>query len=265
MSGGIIPKRGLGTPGVGVLSDGELGVSIDQRKIYLGVQGKSPVPIGGVTEISPYANTYTELSRYGHALTIYFRNLQEGKTYSLWCFTRTRKGGNKTGDWYHPKNFSATDGRIGYGVLAGTPVDLAISTGYFQEVPPWMPNNGYLQTEWAIGTSGYLTINLCSWFTPMCKPCSEEKGTSLDGVFKTHSILKDNYIARTIGVGQNPCAGKLFQFRLVDEDGIIYPSQDTLSIGHTKNHNAYPYFLIEKSSSGNTYQIVSSSLFSSII
>lgn len=265
MSGGIIPKRGLGTPGAGVLSDGELGVSIDQRKIYLGVQGKSPVPIGGVTETSPYANTYTELSRHGHALTIYFRNLKEDKTYSLWCFTRTRKGGNKTGDWYHPKNFSAIDGRIGYGALAGTPVDLAISTGYFQEVPTWMINNGYLQTEWQIGTSDYLTIDLCSWFVPMCKPCSEEKGTSLDGVFKTHSILKDNYIARTIGVGQNPHAGKFFQFRLVDEDGIIYPSRGTLSIGHVVNPSTYTYFLIKKSALGDTYQIVSSSLFSSII
>lgn len=265
MSGGIIPKRGLGTPGVGVLSDGELGVSIDQRKIYLGVQGKSPVTIGGVTEISPYANTYTELSRRSHSLQIYFRNLKEGKTYSLWCFTRARKGGNKTGDWYHPKNFSAAEGRIGYGALAGKPVDLLISTEVFQGVPPWMINNGYLQTEWQIGTSGYLTIDLCSWFIPMCKPCSEGNGTSLDGAFKTHSILKNNYIARTIGVGQNPRAGKLFQFRLVDEDGIIYPSQGTLSIGHIVDSNTYTYFLIEKSVLSDAYQIVSSSLFSSII
>ena len=45
MSGGIIPKRGQGTPGFSTLADGELGVSIDQKALYLGT-AHGPVEIG---------------------------------------------------------------------------------------------------------------------------------------------------------------------------------------------------------------------------
>lgn len=229
MSGGIIPKRGTGTPGFSTLVNGELGVSTDQKALYLGT-AHGPVEIGNrsnTTVISPYANTYTTLSKSKQNLTVNFHNLQTGKTYHLYCLTTSRKGGNKYGDWYHPENF-----HLGYkNQLEGRYVyDKYQPTIIFQNTPSWMPNNGQLQTEWTLSNSTSLSISLREWIVPLVKPMNETTRKGQPN-FSTWSHNSNYYVASIIGVAQKIRASRLFKFCLADEDDIIYPCQQTLKVG----------------------------------
>lgn len=264
MSGGIIPKRGTGVPATGVLADGEIGISTDLKKIYFG-RGKSAAPIelsGGSSSspiiISPYANTYTTLSKTQQKLTVHFKNLQSNKTYTLYCLTTSRKGGNQYGEWYHPENL-----HLGYeNQLAGKyVVDKWHPTDLFQATPSWMPNSGKLQTEWTT-TTDYVTINLAEWFVPMIKPVNEISGGG-QANFAIYSKDSSNYIASTIGVDQNARAPRLFKFCLADEDGIIYPCQQVLRIGHIINSTT-KFFLIGVGQTGVGF-IERHTLYSSIV
>lgn len=229
MSGGIIPKRGQGTPGFSTLANGELGVSTDKRVLYLGTSN-GPVEIGGhssPTIISPYANTYTTLSKNQQQLTINFHNLQAGKTYQLYCLTTSRKGGNKYGDWYHPENF-----RLGYkNQLEGKYVyNKYKPTILFQTTPSWMPNGGLLQTEWVLSNSTSFSFDLRDWFVPLIKPMNETTRLGQPN-FSTWSQNSNYYVASIIGINQKIRASRLFKFCLADEDDIIYPCQQTLRVG----------------------------------
>lgn len=264
MSGGIIPKRGTGVPAPGVLADGEIGISTDLKKVYFGIgEGSAPIELGGGSSsssvvISPYANTYTTLSKIQQKLTVHFKNLQSNKTYSLYCLTTTRKGGNKYGEWYHPDNLY-----LGYeNQLAGKyVVDKYHPTDLFQATPSWMPNGGKLQTEWT-ATTDYVTIDLAKWFVPMIKPVNEISGLG-QANFAIYSKDSGKYIASTIGVDQNTQAPRLFKFCLADEDGIIYPCQQNLRIGHVINSTT-KFFLIGVGQTGVGY-IERDTLYSSIV
>lgn len=261
MSGGIIPKRGQGTPGFSTLANGELGVSTDQKALYLGT-AHGPVEIGNrssTTVISPYANTYTTLSKVQQNLTVNFHNLQTGKTYHLYCLTTSRKGGNKYGDWYHPKNF-----HLGYkNQLEGRYVyDKYKPTILFQSTPSWMPNNGLLQTEWTLPNSTSLSIRLNEWIVPLVKPMNETTRLGQPN-FSTWSFDNKCYVASIIGVAQKIRASRLFKFCLADEDGIIYPCQHTLKIG-SAGKIGENFLLIEINRTTGKGSILSSCLYSSI-
>ncbi len=87
--------------------------------------------------------------------------------------------------WAHPWNWNVnTDDshpRLGYGMLAGTLYASLDGNPCYPGVPSWMPNNGYIETEFPIGEEaleqGYIDIPIYRWLVPMLKPIN---GDTLD-------------------------------------------------------------------------------------
>lgn len=169
---------------------------------------------------------YTTLTRGKYAiLTVHCHGLQERKAYRLHLYAVSRHRGNRHGAWYHPANYDAVpengapEQRIGYGCFAGITMD-GIE---FPSVPEWMPNDGYLQTEWDIGADGTVTIDLKEWILPLLKPPA--------GKWEIFVLDGDRYhLAGLIGVSNSSLACRLFRFCLV-ADETVYPCLDTVSIG----------------------------------
>lgn len=172
------------------------------------------------------APTYTTLTRDSAQLTVHCHGLQDGKSYRLHLYTVSRHRGNRQGAWFHPANYDAepVDGvpeqRIGYGRIAGNQYVNIV----FPSVPDWMPNGGYLQTEWDIGADGTVKIDLSSWILPLLK--------AMDGAWGSLETTEHRYYVVTgiIGVSNRCYAGRLFRFCLISED-TVFPCRDTLSIG----------------------------------
>ncbi len=205
---------------------------------------------------APMAQTtqpYTTLRRYDYTgmfngssipyrkkLFVDFHNLVPGKKYKLWLFTCSRRGGRKYGPWMHHLNYDADGlneygvGRLGYGTVAKSPLnsDRYPNAHEFAEVPEWMPNNGYLQTEWDIedGTTS-LEISLDEWIVPMMRPaCVYSKESSWNGRFDSNADYEDFY-GKMIGVAGRSAAAKLFRFCVADASGTVYPAMSTLAVG----------------------------------
>lgn len=266
------PKRGNGVPSSGVLEDGELGVSLDNKQIFIGSSTGAPIPLGGsggtviTQDPVPFLNTpFTTLERKGCKLAINFHNLDASETYTLRCYTVSRKKGNKYGKWYYPEK------GIGYALMAGKAVGHLTSGITYQAVPSWMPNNGFLQVEWAIqGTDKSKRLSLDGWLVPMCKPCdSSGNGTKTGNFLETTGIaptIRDYYIANMIGVDANTLAGKLFKFCLRDSSGNIYPCLNTLKVGQVINTSQNTFtFQTDKNGSSNTTRLFSIDIYTSII
>lgn len=174
--------------------------------------------------------TCTTLTRYRSTVTVHCHGLISDNAYRLCLYTASRHRGNKMGAWYHPDNYDAVletgayDHRMGYGKLAGKQISVS-SAEVFPAVPDWMPNDGYLQTEWEVGADGTVTIDLMRWLLPMVKPVWKSAWT-------TQTLLSEVYVAgRMLGVSNNRFAGSIFRFCLVDGVGTAYPCDDTLVVG----------------------------------
>ena len=184
------------------------------------------------------AKTYTTLTRDSQTVTVHCHGLRDDKTYKLCLYTASRHRGSKMGAWYHPDNYDvepvagASDHRIGYGKLAGKAV-YGVGVDVFPDVPSWMPNNGFLQTEWNVSAGAQTaTIDLITWLPPMVKPVGKTIWTTDNveslGIFVTGHM---------IGVSNKHFAGLLFRFCPVDDEGIAYPCLDTLTVGCGKWKN----------------------------
>lgn len=200
------------------------------------------------TPATQTAQPYTTLRRYNYSdgayrnrkkLFVDLHNLVLGKKYKLWLFTCSRRNGRKYGPWMHPPNYDATKpneygvSRFGYGMVAGQPVQ-SKPEYVFCDVPEWMPNEGFLQTEWDIPTDASpLEISLDTWLLPMIRPEHKDRDNNADGMFDSDATAKEVYGAM-IGVAKPALAGKLFRFCLVDDSGVVYPSESTLSVGASK-------------------------------
>ncbi len=111
-------------------------------------------------------------------LRVYFAGLSElDKDVSLQLVIAARRRGNAF-KWYTPANFDNEDvnaTRVGYGMLAETKQRAEGSDYYYYpRVPGWMPNDGFLQTEFKLTSAdrlrGYIDIDVAKWLVPMAKP-----------------------------------------------------------------------------------------------
>lgn len=175
----------------------------------------------------------TMLTRDGKSgtATVHFRGLVAGERYALYLYTANRRNGRRQKAWRHTPNYDidrdTAESRKGYGCLAGTKVAcLSDGVGY-PSVPDWMPNGGYLQTEWEVSSgSEQIEIDLKRWLLPMLKPLNP--------------AANDPWAScGMIGLGQCDNASLLMQWRLVRlEDGAVGECRDTLKVGAPRDNKS---------------------------
>lgn len=173
---------------------------------------------------------YTTLTRDGKAgtVTVHFHGLVAGERYALYLYTANRRNGRRQKAWRHTPNYDFDDenrsvSRKGYGRLAGTAIGCLSDNGNYPSVPDWMPNDGYLQTEWEVPAGAQeFKIYLKRWLLPMLKPIVP----SADDPWKKCGM---------IGLGTTDKASLLMQWRLVRlDDGAVGECRDTLKVGAPK-------------------------------
>ncbi|MDO4564705.1 MAG: hypothetical protein Q4C04_03750 [Clostridia bacterium] len=135
--------------------------------------------------------------------------------------------------WVHPANWSEQGenmARFGYGLIAQTPYACTntADTLLYPPVPDWMPNNGYLQTEFPLNEenlqNGFYELSIGSFLLPLLKPTDKALGWNDMGF---------------IGLGGSGLkAPLLFQFRLVADGRILSRIHDTLCIGMHRGNRA---------------------------
>lgn len=170
---------------------------------------------------------YTTLTRDGtHAtVTVHLHNLDPNETYAVHLYTANRRSGNCQKAWRHTPNFGFSDkgkniSRKGYARLAGRLCGDPANGVFYPPVPSWMPNGGYLQTEWPLmmGDSS-LEIDLRQWLMPMLKPLDVEQADPWAE-------------CGLIGLDPSSNAGLLMRFCAVRaRDGAVGESRDTLRVG----------------------------------
>lgn len=201
------------------------------------------------TQIQKPNTPYTTLSRHLYVnpddsedrtsrIVVGLHNLDPARTYTLRCYTVSRRKGYKYGTWYSPPDFEEVgqnkhDNILGYKALAGLQAT-KLDDGrviFFAEVPAWMPNNGILQTKWPVSAGAQtVQIDLATWLLPLCKPyvLRDERW---DGDFPPFDDDTNILAARLIGISKTARAGKLFRFCLVDDLGTVWPTLNTLNVG----------------------------------
>lgn len=174
---------------------------------------------------------YTTLTRDGKAgtVTVHFHGLVAGERYALHLYTANRRNGRQQKAWRHTPNYDFDDehksvSRKGYGRLAGKNQGYQVDHDRYPSVPDWMPNDGFLQTEWEIpGGTEEIVIDLKQWLLPMLKPIDPRA----DDPWANCGM---------IGLGTNDKASLLIQWRLVRlEDGAVGECRGTLKIGAVHN------------------------------
>lgn len=106
-----------------------------------------------------------DLIRNGHDVSVHF----------LFCSRREGRGQH----WWHPTNYDVEPSgdmpfRLGYGQLAGKAKDPYYPDILFPDVPIWMPNDGWMETEIPVtlydANLGFMLINPTTYFLPLIKP-----------------------------------------------------------------------------------------------
>ena len=150
--------------------------------------------------------------------------------------------------------------RKGYGRIAGTSyeyVPLDEDPLYYPPVPYWMPNNGYLQTEWSFipdeNGVAKIIINPKHWLVPLLKP---------DG---PSDSLKDIEQFCFIGTKKSDSLSLHFKFRVVRlSDGAMSRLSDqTFSAGVNRSYMG-PYITLVNTDSADTVAIAKEKLHTSI-
>lgn len=170
---------------------------------------------------------YTTLRRSSKGVVfVDFHNLDKSKKYWLHLYTVSRHSGNKYGSWYHPKNYDydlvnlTNEHKLGYGNIANNLVDIRNPEWVFEDVPDWMPNNGFLQTEWNVDTSKTnIDIDTCIWALPLMKPRYAPKFS-----------FQNKILCGMMGVSNRSTAPLLFKFCLTDNN-LVYDCKNILRIG----------------------------------
>lgn len=105
-------------------------------------------------------------------LNIHCHNLVPGEKYKIYMYKAQRQQARTFKGWKHSPNYDFDDScsntyRLGYATLVRQ------KPNRYSEVPSWMPNQGYLQTEWEIpeyhGEDYVLSIDFNEWILPMIK------------------------------------------------------------------------------------------------
>lgn len=200
------------------------------------------------TQIQQSNTPYTTLSRHLYVnpedstdrtsrIVVGLHNLDPERTYTLRCYTVSRRKGYKYGNWYSPPDLDeVNDGKahnniLGYHALAGMEAQRTKDEIiYFVAIPDWMPNDGVLQTKWPISADAKtIQIDLSTWLLPLCKP--HKMRHPWNGDFQPIQSTSSILAARLIGISNNIHAGKLFRFCLVDDLGTVWPTLNTLNVG----------------------------------
>ena len=129
--------------------------------------------------------------------------------------------------WRHPDNYTVggeNSSRFGYGQIAGAEYGGNEQYSY-DAVPPWMPNDGYLESEFTLTKTvierGYYDVDLSTWLLPLVKP----KTWGANGLVTWNTI-------GLMGLSQYGMNGPLlFRFRIAKNGFAIGESHDTLAIG----------------------------------
>ncbi len=174
---------------------------------------------------------YTTLTRDGKSgtVTVHFHGLAAGERYELHLYTVNRRNGRRQKAWRHTPNYEESGtatSRKGFARLAGLHWGYIDANACYPSVPSWMPNGGYLQTEWEVlDAAEEIKIDLKRWLLPMLKPidpAAEDPWASCG----------------MIGLGTAEKAALLMQWRLVRrKDGAVGESRDTLKVGVPNNDN----------------------------
>lgn len=156
------------------------------------------LPLSEMSTVSTRLQKYTEQSVRYIKIELLNKSFLEscysgGHTVKLHFFMCSRKHG-KGHHWWHPSNYNVDPElgapfRIGYGQLAGTWRDEK-KTKAFPQVPSWMPNSGWVETEIKLTHNdlvyGYKLIDPTVYFLPMIKPSkineNNEWGQDIDFV-----------------------------------------------------------------------------------
>lgn len=176
---------------------------------------------------------YTTLSRAKHGqLTIHCHNLLPGERYALHLYTVSRRRGAVQKSWRHPVNYdfveeSSKETRKGYGNLVDRP--FAYEKGgiaKYPTPPSWMPNGGYLQTEWELPVAPdstlFFKLDLSTWLLPMMKT----KVFSGEHAWKSLEL---------IGIGSQDRAPLLMRWHVVRlKDGAVGTCRQILRVGVAK-------------------------------
>ncbi|MDD3400415.1 MAG: hypothetical protein PHT58_02110 [Eubacteriales bacterium] len=144
----------------------------------------------------------------------------------LYVYSVLRNRQRKT-CWRHPSNYCVADeggGRLGYGQIAGFTYGGNAEYNY-SAVPEWMPNDGYLETEFtltkAVIERGYYDVDISTWLLPLVKP----KAFGDNGLMSWDEIG----IIGLSQYGQN--SPLLFRFNIERGGSVVGESHDTLCIG----------------------------------
>lgn len=196
---------------------------------------------------------------YYYVLRLVFYNFDSNDIGKYIYLFRTIRKGYKKG-YKHPDNIIPTlmphEGYIsqmGYGVVATrkrnyTGVDM-ISP--FPKVPAWMPNNGFIQTEWLLTAEdisrGYLDIEIFKDWVSLL-------------YYKYDNITNKDYLSGVIGTGSPNGSSMKIKFGLVriDDFSLQALSYNTLYFGSQPWINTGTELYIEKNnikylSSSNIY------------
>lgn len=129
--------------------------------------------------------------------------------------------------WRHPSNWSEEPGtgvcKLGYRQIANRLYAHGENTSDipYPEVPEWMPNNGYLRTEFPVATThlkrGYFDLNLTTWLLPLLKPINEAMDWTHCGLI---GLQDDGTIAPL-----------LFRFCVVSGGKVIGEARNVLAVG----------------------------------
>lgn len=156
------------------------------------------LPLSEMSTVSTRLQKYTEQSVRYIKIELLNKSFLEscysgGHTVKLHFLMCSRKHG-KGHHWWHPSNYNVDPEhgapvRIGYGQLAGTWRDEK-KTKAFPQVPSWMPNSGWVETEIKLTHNdlvyGYKLIDPTVYFLPMIKPSkineNNEWGQDIDFV-----------------------------------------------------------------------------------
>lgn len=187
---------------------------------------------------------------YLHKVRINLINFTEDNVGNYIYLYRKSKSSNSGGDkkksYIHPMNydFVPVEGQrynkmMGYGSIAGTRQKFLYNNQYYYyqrpEVPDWMPQNGYIQTEWEITPEdieeGYIEIDASNEFLSLLTIVEPQSPTpEYEPDFSTDSLKI---------IGNTQC----MKFGLVDENkNLITLSNDTLKISMMSRDGGAPTF-----------------------
>ncbi|MBO5953230.1 MAG: hypothetical protein J6Q53_03805 [Oscillospiraceae bacterium] len=191
---------------------------------------------------STWLEKYTIPDQVSTMIRVHFANPEcIPQNAQLHLYRCIRNRGART-HWTHPADWGCEpepgQHRWGYGLL--------LRNAGYPPIPEWMPNNGFLQTEFTISDEdrerGYIELPLATYLLPLLKPVDDELKWKKLGFVGLQ------------GEGRENC--HLLRFRICKDGKPIDVLGDTLRIGFRNTFEDRTYFVND--------HLVTTSLYTSI-